>query len=382
MNNRIYNRTLQPPTTSFFLFGPRGTGKTTWTKKLFPDAVYLDLLDSGLFTSLVSAPQRLREHIPLDHAGWVVIDEVQRVPDLLNEVHRLIENRRLRFVLTGSSARKIRRAGVNLLAGRALTLRMFPLTSREIGEDFELSRALAGGLLPLSYLADDPGGFLSSYIETYLQQEVLQEGLTRNLGSFARFLEAASFSQGQPLNISAVSRECGVTRAVAQGYFEILDDLLIATTLPPLRKRAERRLVASPKFYFFDAGVFRAIRPRGPLDRPEEIDGAALETLVWQEIRAATAGNALGWELHYWRTATGLEVDFVLYGARGITAIEVKRAAKLRPSDLKGLRAFARDYPDSRKILLYGGDDIQSRDGQIEIIPLDHFFKNTLTYIS
>jgi predicted AAA+ superfamily ATPase len=377
----MYERLLKPPSTSCFLFGPRGTGKTTWIKKTFPDAIHLDLLESKLFNAFVSAPERLEEQIPVGYDGWVVIDEVQRVPELLNEVHRLIETRRLRFVLTGSSARKVRRAGVNLLAGRARLLEMFPLVSAELGGDFSIERALARGLLPLSYLAEDCAGFLQSYVETYLRQEVLQEGLVRNLGSFARFLEAASFSQGQPLNVSAVARECGVTRTVAQGYFEILGDLLIGATLPSFRKRARRRLVAAPKFYYFDAGVYRAIRPTGPLDRPEEIDGAALETLVWQELRASNALHQLGWDLSYWRTSNQLEVDFILYGARGITAIEVKRTGAPRAGDLSGLRAFAADYREARTILLYGGTRILSR-GSIEIVPLARFFETPLDYIS
>ena len=195
-----------------------------------------------------------------------MVDEVQRVPDILNEVHRLIESRGLRFVLTGSSARKLRRRGVNLLAGRALTRRMHPLTARELGRDFDLGRALRFGCLPFACTASDPQEYLASYVSTYLREEVQQEGLARNLAAFSRFLEAASFSQGSVLNMAAVARDCSVRAKVVEDYFAILENLLIAVRLPVFTRRAKRRLVAHPKFYFFDAGVFRAIRPRGPLE--------------------------------------------------------------------------------------------------------------------
>lgn len=352
----MYSRILKPPAgKSFFLFGPRATGKTTWTSSTFPRAVRIDLLDSGLYYMLLASPAKLVELIPGSFDDWVILDEVQRVPALLNEVHRLIEERKLKFVLTGSSARKLRAKGVNLLAGRALTRYMHPLTAIELGVDFSLPQSLQFGNLPSVYSEDDPADYLASYVHTYLREEVQQEGLTRNLQAFARFLEAASFSQASTLNISEVARDCNVNRKLAEEYFYILEDLLLAHRLPVFAKRAKRRMAAHPKFYFFDAGVFRAIRPKGPLDRPEEIEGAALETLLFQELRAVNDLFGLGYELYYWRTASGLEVDFVLYGEKGLIAIEIKRAARVRNSELRGLKAFASEYPQAVMFFLYGG---------------------------
>ena len=263
----MYPRLLKPPEAkSFFLFGPRSTGKTTWVRRAFPQAVYIDLLEAELFTRLTANPQRLESLVPTGHRAWVVIDEIQRIPDLLPEVHRLIETRKLRFALTGSSARKLRRGGTNLLGGRARSLAMHPLSAAELGQDFRLERSLRFGQLPPVYSEPEPEKFLAGYVKTYLDEEVRQEGLTKNLGAFARFLEAASFSQGAVLNISAVARECAVERKVVENYFGILDDLLIGHRLPVFTKRAKRRLVGHPKFYFFDAGVFLTLRPKGPLD--------------------------------------------------------------------------------------------------------------------
>ncbi len=370
----MYSRIIQfPPSKSFFLFGPRATGKTTWLRQLFPEAVYIDLLKSDVYTMLLAAPERLVQMIPPDCREPVIIDEVQRVPELLNEVHRLIEQtknqKNSRFILTGSSARKLRAKGVNLLAGRALTRFMHPLTVQELGNDFSLETSLTFGHLPAIYSEPDPADYLASYIQTYLREEVQQEGLTRNLQVFARFLEAASFSQGSVLNISEVARDCGAGRKLAEQYFNILDDLLLAYRLPVFTKRAKRRMVSHPKFYFFDAGVYRTIRPRGPLDRPEEIDGMALETLVFQELLAVNDLHRLGYELFYWRTSNGREVDFVLYGERGIIAIEVKRAAKIRSKELRGLKAFGRDYPMASLYMFYGGDTRMYID-DITLIPV------------
>jgi len=353
----MYSRIIHfPQAKSFFLFGPRATGKTTWLQKTFPSAVHIDLLKSDIYTSLLASPSRLVQMIPPDCTEPIIIDEVQRIPELLNEVHHLIEEKKLRFILTGSSARKLRARGVNLLAGRALTRFMHPLTVKELGADFSLGSSLKFGHLPAVYSEPDPGDYLASYIRTYLREEVQQEGLTRNLQVFARFLEAASFSQGSILNISEVARECGANRKLVEQYFYILEDLLLAYRLPVFTRRARRRMAGHPKFYFFDTGVYRAIRPRGPLDQPEEIEGIALETLVFQELLAVNDLHRLGYELYYWRTGNGLEVDFVLYGEKGLIAIEVKRAGKIRSRDLRGLKAFAQDYPMASLYMFYGGE--------------------------
>ena len=369
----MYPRSLAIPSNgrqSFFLFGPRGTGKTTWLKQRFPDALYLDLLDHSLYLELLARPQRLRDLIPPGYDGWVVVDEVQRTPLVLNEVHRLIEAEGLRFILTGSSARSLRRRGVNLLGGRARTHHLYPLTAVEAGADFALERALLHGQLPSVYTQPDPDEYLASYVENYLRQEVLEEGRTRNLATFSRFLESASFSQAAPLNVAEVARDVGVDRKTAVAYFDLLEDLLIATRVPVFTKRAKRRMTTHPKFFLFDVGVYRAIRPTGPLDSPEQIDGPALETLVFQEMRAAIAYRSLKLDLFFWRTASGTEVDLVAYGGDGLFAIEVKRTRTIRRADLHGLKQFRTDYPMARCVLLFGGDRREHRDG-IELLPLN-----------
>lgn len=371
----MYSRLLKPPKDkSFFLFGPRGTGKTTWVKENFPQALYLDLLEAELFNDLLANPQRIENLIPKKFSGWVVIDEVQRIPELLNEVHRLIEKYKYKFVLTGSSARKLRRAGVNLLAGRALTYSMHQLSAVELGGDFKLDRSLQYGQLPEAYTEADPKAYLESYVKTYLEEEIRQEGLTRNLGAFTRFLEAASFSQGSVLNVSQVGRECAIERKVVENYFSILEDLLVAYRIPVFSKRAKRRMATHPKFYFFDAGVYRTIRPMGPLDRPEEAQGIACETLLFQELKAINDYLSLGYTIFYWRSSNNLEVDFVLYGPRGIKAFEVKRTEKISPQMLSGLKLFMGDYPSAKAYFIYGGKRSMREKG-IEIIPIEEFLK-------
>jgi predicted AAA+ superfamily ATPase len=355
---------------SFFLFGPRGTGKTSWVKSQFPKALYLDLLESSMYADLLANPGRLEELIPSSFNDWIVIDEVQKVPALLNEVHRLIESRKLRFVLTRSSARTLRRKGVNLLAGRALTYAMYPLTAVEMGDDFDLAKAAQYGFLPSIATEPDPKKYLESYIATYLREEVLQEGLIRNLGAFARFLETASFSQGSLLTTSEVARECASQRKTAEGYFDVLEDLLLSSRLPVFTKRAKRRMVSHPKFYFFDAGVYRAISPRGPLDSEEETMGAISETLFYQNLRAINDYYEYEYELYFWRTASNLEVDFILYGPRGLLAFEVKNSSTIHPKDLNGLKEFCTEYQIAQPYVIYGGSREMSLQG-IPIIPLN-----------
>jgi len=370
-----------PKAKSFFLFGPRGTGKTTWVKANFPGAVYLDLLEAEIYNDLLANPQRLENFIPADFDGWIIIDEAQKIPDLLNEVHRLIENNKYKFILTGSSARKLKRKGPNLLAGRALTYFMHPLTVNELGGDFNLSHSLTYGQLPCAYAEEDPKKYLESYVKTYLQEEVQQEGLTRNLAAFSRFLETASFSQASTLNISSVARECAVERKIVENYFGILEDLLIAHRIPVFTKKAKRRLVAHPKFYFIDVGIYRTLRPKGPLDLPEEIQGAAFETLFFQELNAVNDYLDLGYKIFYWRSSNNAEVDFVLYGNRGIRAFEVKSAGKITRKMFSGLKAFAADYPSAKSYLVYAGKR-RMREGKIEILPVLEALKNLSSILS
>ncbi len=366
----MFARTVKLPNSgSFFIFGPRGTGKSTLLRSGYPRATWLDLLDLSLFAELSAHPARLEALAQGGVSDTVVIDEVQRLPALLDGVHRLIETKRWRFVLTGSSARKLRRSGANLLAGRARTLNFHPLTAEELGDTWDLDHALRHGMLPTCWQERDAARYLSSYVGTYLQEEVRAEAMTRSLEAFSRFLVAASFSQASVLSVSAVSREAGLPRKTVEGYFELLGDLLLGVRLPVFTRRAKRALAAHDKFYFFDAGVYRSLRPRGPLDSPEEIDGAALETLVMQHLRAVNDNRELGYTLSYWRTLRGDEVDFVLYGERGLHALEVKRAGTFRDSDLAGLRKFKADHPVATCWLLYGGSRRYEQDG-IRVVPV------------
>ena len=371
----MYSRLIEPPKDkSFFLFGPRGTGKTTWVKSKFTKALYLDLLEAELFNDFLANPQRLENFIPKDFKDWVIIDEVQRIPELLNEIHRLIEKSKYKFILTGSSARKIRRKGINLLAGRALSYHLYPLTNLELGKDFDIDHSLAYGQLPCVYTEENAKAYLESYVKTYLEEEVQQEGFTRNLGAFSRFLESASFSQGSALNISSVARDCSVERKVVESYFTILEDLLIAYRIPVFAKRAKRRMAAHPKFYFFDVGLYRTLRPKGPLDVPEEIGGHAFETLFLQELVAINSYLRLGYDIFYWKTSNNIEVDFVLYGDKGIKAFEIKRTGKVSSSMTRGLKAFLKDYPEAKAYFIYGGER-RLREGNIEILPIKDALK-------
>ena len=374
----MFERLIKKPLESrksFFLFGPRGTGKTTWLKRHLPRALFVNLLQSEFYNRLSANPGHLRDLIPPDHTDWVIIDEVQRIPALLNEVHDLIEARGLDFVLTGSSARTLRRRGVNLLAGRALTYRMHPLTVTEQQDAFRLRDSLQFGHLPARFSESDPGRYLKDYVQTYLREEVMQEGLTRNIGHFSHFLEVASFSQGAILNISSVAREAHIERSAAENYFSILEDLLIAVRLPVFSRRARRKLVSHEKFYFFDTGVFRAIRPVGPLDSEAEMDGPALETLVLQELRAVNDYHEYGYRIFFWRTRNNLEVDFVLYGPRGLLAIEIKRSTRIQPKDARALREFKKDYPPAKCYLFFGGSTPLYMD-DIIALPMERALTN------
>jgi uncharacterized protein len=369
-------RFFPDPKGSFFLFGPRGTGKSTWLRQRWRDAIWIDLLDPETQRLLQARPERLRELIAGRPATRdVVIDEVQKAPALLDVVHELIEaDRHLRFVLTGSSARKLRRGAWNLLAGRLVEASLHPFMAAELGEAFELSRALTLGLVPLVLGAPDPPATLRAYASLYLREEVQAEALVRDVGAFARFLEAISFSHGSVLNLAEVARECQVGRKTVEGYLGILEDLLLAFRVPVFSKRAKRQLVSHPKFFYFDTGVYRSLRPRGPLDSPEEIEGVALEGLVAQHLRAWIAYRDASCQLYYWRTKSGSEVDFVVYGPDTFQAIEVKRSATVQRKDVRALRAFLEDYPQARTCLLYLGQQPLAIDG-IPCLPCESFLR-------
>lgn len=367
------------PDGSFFLLGPRGTGKTMWLGHQFPNAVTINLLEADVRRSLTARPESLVDIVAANaDKSTFIIDEIQRVPVLLDTVHDLIEkNRDKRFILTGSSARKFKRAqGIDLLGGRAIKCLCHPFLAAEMGSDFNLIDALQLGMIPLVRypIGQEPQTVLRTYLDLYLQEEVINEGVIRNLDVFSRFLETASFSHGALLSASAIAREAGVKRSTVDSYFEILEEMLVTTRLPVFTKRAKRETIAHSKFYFFDAGVYRALRPKGPLDMPDEIDGMALEGLVQQHLRAWLDYSGERNALYFWRTRAGLEVDFIVYTPREFVAIEVKNSTRTRTEDLSGLKAFNRDYPECRTILLNRGRQQTMIDG-ILVAPVERFLK-------
>jgi predicted AAA+ superfamily ATPase len=334
------------------------------------------MLDPETVRLFQARPERLLERIDAQPLITdVVIDEVQKVPAILDVVHKLVEgDRPLRFILTGSSARKLRRGAANLLAGRLTELHMHPFMAAELGDAFDLQRSLEVGLVPLIWSAIEPKNTLRAYASLYLQQEVQAEALVRNVSAFARFLEAISFSHGSLLNLAEVARECQVGRKTVEGYLEILEDLLLSFRLPVFTRRAKRHLVAHDKFFYFDAGVYRSIRPKGPLDSPEEIEGMALEGLIAQHLRAWASYRNVPTELSYWRTKSGSEVDFVVYGDDVFVAIEVKRSRNVHHTDLRALKAFKEDYPEAQVCLLYMGQE-EIKMGDVLCLPCDTFLK-------
>ncbi|HIJ96489.1 MAG TPA: ATP-binding protein [Desulfuromonadales bacterium] len=368
------SRYFTPPADHFFLLGPRGTGKTWLTQRCFPDALRIDLLEPETLRSLAARPERLRELLAANPGVLqIVIDEVQKLPELLEVAHLLIEEKQgAQFIFTGSSARKLRRSGVNLLGGRAVQKSLHPFMAAELGSQFNLEQALRLGMLPVVRGGKVPEDILRAYNGLYLREEVQMEGLVRNIGGFSRFLEAISFSQAAVLNLANVARECHIHRKTVEGYLEILEDLLLSFRVPVFTRRAQRELAAHPKFYFFDAGVFRANRPAGPLDSPAEIDGAALEGLVAQHLRAWCDYSDGNQHLYYWQTRSKVEVDFIVYGDQGFHALEVKNSVQIRPEDLRGLKNFAEDFPESRRWLLYRGKERLLRDG-ILCVPCEEF---------
>lgn len=342
---------------SYFLFGPRGTGKSTWLKTQYPNALWINLLEPEEFREYLTKPERLKELIAASpEQKTIVIDEIQRIPALLSLIHTLIEEKRgLQFILTGSSPRKIIREGGDLLGGRASLSHMYPFFASELGSLFSLEKSLNIGLLPLVWDAENPTSILKGYAGLYLKEEVQEEGLVRQLGDFARFLEVISFSHGALVNTSNIAKECGISRRTVDSYFTILKDFFLSYTLDVFTKRAQRELISHPKFYYFDAGVFRFLRPQGPLDRATEIEGAAIEGLVGQHLYAWCDMQVTPYTLKFWRTRSGLEVDFVVYGPHAFFGIEVKNTERISSDDFKGLRAFQQEYPEAQVVMVYRG---------------------------
>jgi len=369
-------RFFKTPARSFFIFGPRGTGKSTFLKNHYADALWIDLLKPDIFRAYAARPERI---IELVHANpdknVIIVDEVQKVPELLSAIHSLIEEKMNRkFIITGSSARKLKRTGVDLLAGRVLLRTFHPFMISELTTDLPFENILQHGLLPVVISSENPEDVLETYISLYMREEVQLEGLVRNIGNFSRFLESISFSHGSILNISNVARDCHIERKVVEGYIKILEDILLSFKIPVFTKKAKRALISHPKFYFFDTGVFRALRPKGPLDQPQEIDGAALEGLVAQHLRSWNAYRDNKYDLFFWHSRGGVEVDFVLYGENGIFAIEVKNTGRIRHKDLRALTAFRNDYPQGKALLLYRGNEKLLKNN-ILCLPCEAFLK-------
>lgn len=367
-------RFFNPPQQSYFLFGPRGTGKSTWLKAEYPQALWIDLLNLDVLRFYLAAPERLRETADaLSNDSVIVIDEVQKAPDILSEVHGLIEQKRgLKFVLTGSSARKLKRAGVDLLAGRALLKYMPPFFAGELGSHFSLKKALEVGMVPLVMLSDHPEETLKTYAGIYLKEEVYAESLVRKIEDFARFLEVISFSHANQINLSNIARECEISRKTIENYLQILQDLLLAFLIPVFSQRAQRALSHHPKLYIFDAGVFRSLRPQSLKDQGVELQGAALEGLVAQHIKAWMNSQIGNYQLSFWRTRSGLEVDFIALGPEGFWAIEVKNSPRVHAQDLRSLEEFKKDYPECTPLLLFRGEHRLIKKG-ILCIPCEEF---------
>jgi predicted AAA+ superfamily ATPase len=354
---------------SHFLFGPRQTGKTSLIRHSLTGVRSYDLLDNSVYLSLSQAPGRIAQEInPQDKI--VVIDEIQRLPVLLNEVHRLIEERGIRFLLTGSSARKLRRGGVNLLGGRARTKYMHPLTYRELGNQFDLFKAIERGLLPPIYLSDDPHADLKAYVGSYLQQEVVAEGVTRNVPAFSRFLRVAALCNGTVVNFTNISNDAQVPRTTVYEYFEILKDTLLLYELPAWRKSKKRKPLTSSKYYFFDVGVVATLQGRQFRPGTPEF-GEAFETYLMHEL-VSYSDYISGEPLSTWRSTSGFEVDFILGDH---TAVEVKAKENVSAHDLKSLRAFA----EEKKLKRYLCVSLEPRRRNLEnmsILPLRDFLES------
>lgn len=371
----MLKRFFTPPVgISYFLFGPRGTGKTTWLKTHYPDAYWIDLNDPEIFRFFSAGPERLKQTLKEEaNQKIVVIDEVQKAPDLLNVVHGLIEEKQgYQFILTGSSARKLRKEGVNLLGGRALLKHMPPFFAGELGTSFNLERNLHFGMLPIVLDSPTPKEVLRAYAGIYLKEEVQAEGIVRNVGDFARFLETMSFSHASLINASNIARECQIARKTVDGYLSILEDLLLSFRLDVFRRKAKRVLSDHSKFYFFDAGVYRSLRPQNPFDKETELEGGSLEGLVAQHLKGWKEAQLENTQLHFWRTASKLEVDFIVSGPNCFFSIEVKNGTTIHPADFRGLEAFREDYPEATPIFLYRGKH-KYKERDILCYPVDEF---------
>lgn len=354
-----------------FLWGPRGTGKTTYLKQKFPQARYYDLLESNTVSRLALHPHLLREEILAQKPHRVIIDEVQKVPGLLDEVHWLLENTATHFVLCGSSARKLKREAKNLLGGRAVAYKLFPLVTAEI-KNFELNKALQSGTVPRNYLASDPRPLLTAYVDNYLKEEIVDEALTRNIPAFAEFLHVVALTHGQLLNYANVAREVGVSPSTVRDYFQILEDTLIGHTLEPWKKKQDRRLIETAKFFLFDAGVAISLHPEvRQVVEGTDIYGNAFEHFFIEEVRAYLAYRERDDPITFWRTTSGYEVDLVI--GPMVVALEFKSAKKITTNHLKGLRALKEEHKVRRAILVSQAETHRKTTDGIEMMHWKQF---------
>jgi len=376
----MFTRRLGLPPRSFLLLGPRGTGKTTWLRQQLPRAQWYNLLLDRELLRLMREPGAFRREIEaLPRGAWVVVDEVQKLPSLLNEVHDALSvaPRRWKFALAGSSARRLRREDVNLLGGRVVMRRMLPLTVGEIGGDPEIDGLLRYGALPMVRGEKSAQGridLLEAYVETYLTQEIRAEALVRSLEGFARFLEVVALANGQVTNVASLARDAAVARPTVQGHFEVLTDTLIGAWLPAWRPRAKVKEAAHPKFYLFDCGVARALarRLREPLEAAER--GTLLETLVHHELRAQIAYAGIGGELTYYRTPSGTEIDFIWARGKLAVGVEVKASARWRPGFSRALAELRAAGTIQAAYGVYLGDR-PLQDGEVRVLPVKAFLR-------
>ena len=357
---------------SLFLLGPRQTGKTTFLEENYPEAIFYSLLKNDIYFTLQKDPSQLRRELELaKKPELIIIDEIQKIPALLDEVHYLIEKKKHHFILTGSSARKLKRSGVNLLGGRASTLTFHPLNYAEMtGHDFSLEKVLNYGSLPSIYLSDDPETDLQDYVSTYLKEEIMAEGLARKLPSFSRFLEIAALSSSQMINFASIANDAQIAPTVCYEYFQVLKDTLVASELPCWQSTKKRKAMTTSKFFFFDGGVARVAQGRKTLSKNDPALGPALETYLFHELQTLTDYKKLA-PLHYWRSKSNFEVDFIFNQE---IAIEIKATRNPSISDLKGLKALAEEKLLKRYILVCQVERPR-KEGFVEILPVEHFLK-------
>ena len=367
---------------AFFLWGARKIGKTTYLRDKFKDAYYIDLLKTSTTQKYELNPNLLREEIQANCPELVIIDEIQKVPQLLDEIHWCIENTSSKFILCGSSARKLIRMKANLLGGRAWRYEMFPLTTAEIGEDFDLLRAMNHGLIPQHYFSNSPVRFLESYVLDYLSHEIKAEAMVRNVPAFHRFLEIAAISNSEIINFSNIARDCGVSSVTVKDYFQILQDTLLGFMLQPFTKKIKRTPIESAKFYFFDMGITRALRRMRLIQEGSVEFGHFFEQFILMEIRAAISYFSLYKNVYFWRTACGKEVDIIIGDAQW--AIEIKTSKQKSVKDFKGLIAFAEEFPNAKLFAVTFDDTKRLIDNRIEVFPWQEFLQqlwtNTLIY--